>query len=206
MLGAPFTGLAQEKPRNMPRGTRATPLSNRHARRSQQRTPRRRGDSQPEWVSGRERTRRTTIQGAAATSATRSSGERVTLPIWVRFRRRGSVADAINSQGTVVGTSGNGLIDPVTGFPESVATIWTHGEIKDLGTLGGPFSIPIAINDRGQVAGGATNTVADPDGFALLLLGVGAIPGNQWHATLWQNGSIQDLGTLADGLTSFAAL
>ena len=116
-----------------------------------------------------------------------------------------SFANAINSQGTVVGSSGNGLIDPVTGFPESVATLWKHGEIEDLGTLGGGFSIPVAINDRGQTAGGAANTVADPDGFAALLLGFGAIPGNQWHAVLWQNGTIQDLGTLADGLTSFAS-
>jgi len=115
-----------------------------------------------------------------------------------------SFPNAINSQGAVVGTSENGLIDPITGFPEVVATIWEHGKIVDLGTLGGPFSIPNAINDRGQAAGGATNTVADPDGFALLLLGFGAIPGNQWHGALWHDGSIQDLGTLADGLTSFA--
>ena len=37
----------------------------------------------------------------------------------------------------------------------------------------------------------------------VLLLGV-PTPGNQWHATLWQNGTIEDLGTLGDGLTSFA--
>ena len=61
-----------------------------------------------------------------------------------------SQGTAINSQGAVVGGSENGLIDPLTGFPESVATLWKHGEIEDLGTLGGGFSIPNAINDRGQ--------------------------------------------------------
>ncbi len=115
-----------------------------------------------------------------------------------------SSAIAINSRGTVTGTSENGLIDPVYGLPASVATIWNDGEITDLGTLGGGFSLPNAINDRGQVVGTAANTVADPDGLATLLIFGFALPGNQWHATLWKNGTIQDLGTLGDGPDSFA--
>ena len=117
-----------------------------------------------------------------------------------------SNAIAINSQGAVAGTSENGLIDPVYGLPAFVATIWKHGQIHDLGTLGGGFSLPNAINDRGQAAGGAANTIADPDGFGTALVFGVAIPGNQWHATLWQDGTIQDLGTLGDGPDSFAIL
>ena len=111
---------------------------------------------------------------------------------------------AINAQGAVVGTSENGLIDPVYGLPAFVATLWKDGEIEDLGTLGGGFSLPNSINGRGEIAGFAANSEPDPDGFATLLIFGVALPGNQWHATLWQNGSIHDLGTLSDGLTSAA--
>jgi probable HAF family extracellular repeat protein len=115
-----------------------------------------------------------------------------------------SVAAAINSQGAVAGFSENGLIDPVYGIPAFVATIWKDGDIEDLGTLGGGLSLPNAINDRGQAVGAAANSIADPDGFGTVLIFDVAIPGNQWHATLWQKGAIEDLGTLGDGLDSFA--
>lgn len=48
------------------------------------------------------------------------------------------------------------------------------------------------------------NTNPDPDGYATSLIFGVALPGNQWHAVLWQNGTIQDLGTLGDGLDSQA--
>lgn len=128
-----------------------------------------------------------------------------------------SAAGAINSQGTVFGQSENGLIDPVYGAPAFVATIWKDGEIMDLGTLGGGFSVPGVfgdarprdgcINSRGQAVGAAANTNGDPEGFATELIFPGAygfVPGNQWHATLWQNGTIHDLGTLGDGPDSQA--
>jgi probable HAF family extracellular repeat protein len=115
-----------------------------------------------------------------------------------------STGVAINGQGAVVGFSENGLIDPVYGLPAFVTTRWKDGEIDDLGTFGGGFSLPNAINGRGQIAGFAGNTEPDPDGFATLLLFDVALPGNQWHAALWQDGAIRDLGTLADGLTSAA--
>jgi probable HAF family extracellular repeat protein len=116
-----------------------------------------------------------------------------------------SFATSINSQGAVFGVSENGLIDPVYGLPAFVATIWKHGKAENLGTLGGGFSWPgLTITDRGLAVGAAANTNADPDGFATALIFQIAIPGNQWHATLWQNGTIQDLGTLGDGPDSQA--
>ena len=118
-----------------------------------------------------------------------------------------SFANAINSHGAVFGVSENGLPDPVYGVRAFVATIWKHGEVEDLGTLGGGLSFPgLSINDRGQAVGAASNTEPDPDGFAPeLVFGPGdPLPGVHWHATLWQDGTIQDLGTLGDGLDSKA--
>lgn len=112
-----------------------------------------------------------------------------------------SFAIAINSRGAIAGISENGAIDPVTGVADFVATVWKNGQIIDLGTLGGSFSLPNAINDRGQAAGGAENTIPDPFNFGSLL---GLPSPTQWHATLWQHGSMQDLGTLEDGPDSFA--
>ena len=54
--------------------------------------------------------------------------------------------------------------------------------------------------------GAATTADPDPDGFGpALLFGPEVIlPGVHSHAALWQNGTVQDLGTLGDGLDSIA--
>ncbi len=118
-----------------------------------------------------------------------------------------SVAASMNDQGAIFGVSENGLDDPVYGVRAFVATIWRHGEIQNLGTLGGGLSWPgLSINDSGRAVGSAATIDPDPDGFApALVFEPGAIlPGVHWHATLWQNGAIRDLGTLGDGLDSVA--
>jgi probable HAF family extracellular repeat protein len=112
-----------------------------------------------------------------------------------------SFSIAINGSGSVAGISENGLIDGVFG-PAFVATLWKDGGAVELGTFGGSFSLPNDINDRGQLAGGAENTIPDPDDLGGALIGLPSP--TLWHAALWQNGSIQDLGTLGDGPASFA--
>jgi probable HAF family extracellular repeat protein len=101
----------------------------------------------------------------------------------------------ISGNGMIVGLSENGDIDPLTGIPEARATLWKDGEVLDLGTLGGYESFVLSAgNNRGEVAGNATNAISDPfSGF-----------GTQLRAFLWQSGVMQDLGTLG-GPDAFAA-
>ena len=104
----------------------------------------------------------------------------------------------INDRDVVVGACENGLIDPLANFPEIDATVWKHGQIMDIGTLGGNASAAGAVNNRGQVTGNAYNTLPDPfygtlgPANAFWAFGV-----TQMHAFLWQDkGPMQDLGTL----------
>src|SRR5947209_11544776 len=43
----------------------------------------------------------------------------------------------MNGSGVAVGISDNGMLDPLTNFPEAHAVIWQNGHIVDLGTFGG---------------------------------------------------------------------
>ena len=96
------------------------------------------------------------------------------------------------------------LIVPLTGFPESDAVLWKNGKIITLGTLGGNSSGANAVNNRGQVVGGALNAISDPfsagfpdssglfDASGFYLFNTAT----QSRAFLWQDGAMQDLGTL----------
>jgi probable HAF family extracellular repeat protein len=106
-----------------------------------------------------------------------------------------SVANANNAKGDIVGTSENGVLDPVTGFNELRAVLWKGGRLKDLGTFGGNLSVAGGINDSGQVAGEALNDIADPYSLFDLLI-FGSSTGTQTRAFIWKNGVKQDLGTL----------
>lgn len=121
----------------------------------------------------------------------------------------GTYADSINSRGWVSGASGNGAIDPLTGYPEMDAVIWKNGKIINLRTLGGNASAAYGINKWDQVVGAALNTVLDPfsSGFPAAQCGPGPCiaqsysalffpAATQMHAVLWQKRTIKDLGTL----------
>jgi probable HAF family extracellular repeat protein len=99
-----------------------------------------------------------------------------------------SYANWISANGLVAGISENGEMDPLIGVPELRAAFWNDGHIIDLGTLGGNESFATAVNNRGQVVGLAANAIPDPFCFFGW--------GTQCRAFLWQNGVMQDLGTL----------
>jgi probable HAF family extracellular repeat protein len=91
----------------------------------------------------------------------------------------------LNAKGHVVGESEFAI--PSNGTPGAGASqtpppkhafLWRDGKMIDLGTLGGPNSTTVAINDADHVAG--TADTAD---------------GKQ-HAFLWRDGVMKDLGTL----------
>lgn len=95
---------------------------------------------------------------------------------------------AISGDDLIIASSGNGVLDPLTGWPEARAVLFSDDQIIRLGTLGGNESVPIAVNDRGQITGAAANSIADPLSFFGF--------GTQTRAFLWQRGVMQDLGTL----------
>jgi len=97
-----------------------------------------------------------------------------------------STANAIDSNGMIVGASETDEIDPLLDVKQQHAVQWKDGRIADLGTLGGYESIATDINNQGLVVGGATNAISDPL----------ACSSTQCRAALWRNGVIQDLGTL----------
>jgi probable HAF family extracellular repeat protein len=111
--------------------------------------------------------------------------------------------DFVNKAGIIVGGAHTSLPTPEPGCYNPVnnpdclishAFVWQRGELKDLGTLPGAyFSYAEGINDFGQIVGVSENGQDDPT------------TGNpEFHAVLWENGRIHDLGTLG-GTSSFAA-
>ncbi len=100
-----------------------------------------------------------------------------------------SNATWVSTNGTIVGVSENGRIDPLLGIPEVRAVLWTKdGRIINLGTLDDGYeSFAPAVNDFQQVAGWSLNRIPDPFSMA----------GNtQTRGFLWEHGIKQNLGTL----------
>ena len=100
-----------------------------------------------------------------------------------------AVALYVNERGLIVGESyTSSSVPPPTpecgDFPLTLqAFIWENGQMTDLKTLGGSCASAFALNNRGQVVGGAT------------------IAGDtESHAFLWERGVMKDLGALG-GLT-----
>lgn len=96
---------------------------------------------------------------------------------------------SISENGLIAGSAINGVLDPITGWPEETAIIWRRGKITNLGTLGGYESGAGMVNSRGQVTGFSGN--ATPDPYSLFGLGT------QTRAFLWdERNGMQDIGTL----------
>ena len=98
-----------------------------------------------------------------------------------------SVAHDINKRGQIVGRAS---------LPsgEQHAFLWENGAMQDLGTLpGGHFSEAFGINDRGQIAGWS-----DLDQATCTLFD------GCWHAFLWVDGAMTDLGGIDARFQSYA--
>src|SRR5882724_10513185 len=97
------------------------------------------------------------------------------------------------SQGSQ-GNTDNGLVGGVAAVPGGAlhAVIWYKGQILDIAKtgLGGPNSLTIDVNDRGQAAGVAETAVADSENFCAFFSGFQCLP------FVWQNGVMTKLKTL----------
>lgn len=103
-----------------------------------------------------------------------------------------SAATAINDRDQVVGISGRCDI-AVGRFSARRAVMWDHGEVVDIGGLGGvAWNTAMAINNEGVVVGFA-DTTGDQTGAP------------NFHAFIWTRAEgIKDLGTLSGDVLSEA--
>jgi probable HAF family extracellular repeat protein len=120
-----------------------------------------------------------------------------------------ALASGINDLGEVAGFASPttvGDLSDAFGRPyQRHTTVWNHGVIRDLGTLGGPSSQAGGrhpINNRGDVAG-----TADVDTTMNPVLGVYRFHAALWTQTTGPHPVVTDLGVLArqaDNSISFA--
>jgi probable HAF family extracellular repeat protein len=92
-----------------------------------------------------------------------------------------AMAVLINEHGQIAGQSyTDSTPNPVTGLPTLDPFLWQDSAMLDLGTLGGAFGFPTALNNRGEIVG-QSNLAGDLT----------------FHPFLWTKSvGMQDLGTL----------
>jgi probable HAF family extracellular repeat protein len=105
-------------------------------------------------------------------------------------------SNSINNRGWVTGWSN------LPGDTVMHAVLWLHGQVVDLGTLGGLNSViewPV-LNESGLIVGGAETGETDPYGENFCLIN---IPTGLCRAFLWHGGAMTALPTLG-GPNSYA--
>jgi uncharacterized membrane protein len=120
------------------------------------------------------------------------------------FGGTNSLANDINDHGQVVGGAENTELDPwnfggLFGLASPTAWhgfLWKNGQMRDLGTLGGPDSFAFFNNQKGQIAGFAftNDTPNETTGIPTI------------DPFLWDRGKMMDLGTLGGVVGSPAGL
>jgi probable HAF family extracellular repeat protein len=132
-----------------------------------------------------------------------------------------AVSLTLNARGEITGQSyTNSTANPRTRMPTTDPFLWRHGDMRDLGTLGGVFGVPMWMNNRGDVVG-FSDLAGDETGHPFLwngkrmldlgtlggsfgqanwindsgdVVGVASLPGdNTAHAFLWRHGAMTDL-------------
>jgi len=102
----------------------------------------------------------------------------------------------IATNGQTGGFVTNGLIDPLTGFPQFRPVVWgAFGGVWDLGTFGGNSGQVNMLGPWGNAVGAALNTVPEDPDFASFMNGF-TPAATQARAFLWNGGKLRDLGTL----------